>query len=175
MSVYSFHHKQHFFLLLLLLFFIPSPNEGISGRSGGRPGSWSVAILRRELLPQFSTDIHKTWHRCVSWVVDVQDAFFGSTRKYVAMVMAYYGQKLVPILRRELLPQFLINFYEIWYRCASGDVNVQDTYFGSDKKCVAMVTACYWQNIGQNASWQNCFISVQLILMEFTLNVCLRM
>ena len=78
------------------------------------------------------------------WVVDVQDVFFDSTQKYVAMVTAYYGQKWVQILRRELLPQFLINFYEIRYRCSSEYVNVQDTYFRSGKKCVAMVTACYW-------------------------------
>ena len=134
-----------------------------------------LQMLHCELLPQFSTNSHKTWHRCVPWVVDVQDAFFDITQKYVAMVTAYYGQKWVQILRRELLPQFLINFYEIWYRCSSGNVNVQDTYFGSGKKCVAMVTACYWQNLGQNASWQNCFISVWPILMEFILNVCLRM
>ena len=30
--------------------------------------------------------------------------------------------------------------------------NVQDTYFGCDKKCVARVTACYAQNMEQNAS-----------------------
>ena len=132
---------------------IPPPNEvwrgyiGISGRSVGRAVGRAVGplqILRRELLPQFSTDSHKTWHRCVPWVVDVQDVFFDSTQKSVAMVTLYYGQKWVQILRRELLPQFLINFYEIRYRCSSEYVNVQDTYFGSGKKCVAMVTAYYW-------------------------------
>ena len=65
-------------------------------------------------------------------------------------------------LRRKLLPQFVNSFYEIWHRCSSGDVNLQDTYFGSGKKCVAMVTACYWQNV----SWQKCFISVWPIFME---------
>ena len=160
--------------------FIPPPNEvwrgyiGISGWSGGRAVG-PLQILRRELLPQFSTDSHETWHRCMPWVINVQDAFFNSTQKYVAMVTAYYEQKWVQILRRELLPQFLINFYEIGYKCSSGYVNVQDTYFGSGKRYVAMVTACYWQNIGQNASWQNCFISVLPILMEFILNVCLWM
>ena len=56
------------------------------------------------------------------------------------MVTAYYGQKWGQILRCELLPQFLINFHEIWHRCSSEDVNVQDTYFVSGEKCVAMET-----------------------------------
>ena len=50
-------------------------------------------ILRRELLPQFLTDSHKIWHRCLSWGVDVQDTFFDSGKKCVAMVTAYNGQK----------------------------------------------------------------------------------
>ena len=54
-------------------------------------------ILRRELLPQFLTDSHEIWHRCLSWAcwgVDVQDTFFDSGKKCVAMVTAYYGQKM---------------------------------------------------------------------------------
>ena len=51
-------------------------------------------ILRRELLPQFLTDSHGIWHRCLPWGVDVQDIFFDSGRKCVAMVTAYYGQKI---------------------------------------------------------------------------------
>ena len=51
-------------------------------------------ILRRELLPQFLTDSHEIWHRCLSYVVDVQDTFFASGKKCVAMVTAYYGQKM---------------------------------------------------------------------------------
>ena len=136
-------------------FLYPRPNEvwrgyiGISGWSGGWSVGWAfgpLQILRRELLPQFLTDSYETWHRCVPWVVDVQDTFFDSTRKYVAMVTAYYWQKWVQILRRELLPQFSINFHEIWYRCSSGVVNVQDTNYGSGKKCIAMVMASYGQN-----------------------------
>ena len=57
------------------------------------------------------------------------------------MVTAYYGQKWGQILRRELLPQFLINFHESRHRCSSEDINVQDTYFVSGKNCVAMETA----------------------------------
>ena len=51
-------------------------------------------ILRRELLPQFLTDSHGIWHRCLPWGVDVQDIFFDSGRKCVAMVTAYYWQKI---------------------------------------------------------------------------------
>ena len=39
------------------------------GKNGGE-------ILRRELLPQFFTNSHEIWHRCLPWGVDVQDTFF---------------------------------------------------------------------------------------------------
>ena len=48
--------------------------------------------LRRELLPQFLTNSHEIWHRCLPWGVDVQDTFMDNGRKCVAMVMAYYGK-----------------------------------------------------------------------------------
>ena len=53
------------------------------GKNGGG------GILRRKLLPQFFTNSHEIWHRCLPWGVDVQDTFFDSGRKCVAMVMAY--------------------------------------------------------------------------------------
>ena len=59
-------------------------------------------ILRRELLPQFLNDSHGIWHRCLPW--SVQDTFFASGRKCVAMVTAYYGN-WGEILHREQLPQ----------------------------------------------------------------------
>ena len=160
-------------------------------------------ILRRELLPQFFTNSHEIWHRCLPWGVDVQDTFFDSDRKCVAMVTAYYGKngknlasrttswvfhqfswnlaqmfalgcrcgktktfdsgrKCVAmvtayygknggkILRRELLPQFFTNSHEIWHRCLPWGVDVQDTFFDSGRKCVAMVTAYYGKNWGKN-------------------------
>ena len=55
--------------------------------SGGR----AICV---QLLPQFLTDSHEIWHRCLSWGVDVQDIFFDSGRKCVAIVTAYYGQKM---------------------------------------------------------------------------------
>ena len=107
-------------------------------------------ILRRELLPQFLTDSLEIWHRCLSWGVDVQDTFFNSGKKCVAMVTAYYGQKWGKILRRELLPQFLTDSHGIWHRCLPWGVDVQDIFFDSGRKCVAMVTAYYGQKIGEN-------------------------
>ena len=62
-------------------------------RCHGNGKKWGK-ILRHELLPQFLTDSHGIWHRCLPWGVDVQDIFFGSGRKCVAMVTAYYGQKI---------------------------------------------------------------------------------
>ena len=106
-------------------------------------------ILRRELLPQFFTNSHEIWHRCLPWGVDVQDTFFDSDRKCVAMVTAYYGKNGGKILRRELLPQFFTNSHEIWHRCLPWGVDVQDIFLDSGRKCVAMVTAYYGKN-GKN-------------------------
>ena len=99
------------------------------GKNGGK-------ILRRELLPQFFTNSHEIWHRCLPWGVDVQDTFFDSGRKCVAMVTAYYGKNGGKILRRELLPQFFTNSHEIWHRCLPWGVDVQDTLSTTVKKCV---------------------------------------
>ena len=63
------------------------------------------------------------------WGVDVQDTFFDSGKKSVAMVTAFYGKNGGKILRRELLPQFFTNSHEIWHRCLPWGVDVQDTYF----------------------------------------------
>ena len=64
--------------------------------------------------------------------VDVQDTFFDSGRKCVAMVTAYYGKNGGKILRRELLLlSFLTNSHEIWHRCLPLGVDVQDTFFDS--------------------------------------------
>ena len=114
------------------------------GKNGGK-------ILRRELLPQFFTNSHEIWHRCLPWGVDVQDTFFDSGRKCVAMVTAYYGKNGGggKILRRELLPQFFTNSHEIWHRCLPWGVDVQDSFFDSGRKCVAMVTAYYGKNWGK--------------------------
>ena len=98
----------------------------------------------------FFTNSHEIWHRCLPWGVDVQDTFFDSGRKCVAMVTAYYGKNWGKILRRELLPQFFTNSHEIWHRCLPWGVDVQDTFFESGRKCVAMVTAYYGKNWGKN-------------------------
>ena len=39
---------------------------------------------------KFFTNSHEIWHRCLPLGVDVQDTFFDSGRKCVAMVTAYY-------------------------------------------------------------------------------------
>ena len=59
----------------------PALNSAISGRRSVGRAVGKLQILRRELLPQFLTDSHETWHTCVPWGVDVQDVFFDSTRK----------------------------------------------------------------------------------------------
>ena len=132
-----------------------------------------VEILRRELLPQFLTNSHEIWHRCLSWGVDVQDTFLDSGRKCVAMVTPYYGGKLVEILRRELLSQFLINSHEIWHRmmftlgwrCARH-------IFGQWQKVCCYGNGILWQIIGGKSCVANYF-SFWKILMEFGTDVCL--
>ena len=49
----------------------------------------------------------------------------------------------VKILPRELLPQFFNNSHEIWHRCLTAGVDVQDAFFDNGGKCVAMVTVYY--------------------------------
>ena len=51
-------------------------------------------ILRRELLPQFFTNSHEIWHRCLPWGVDVQDTFFDSGRKVCCHGNGILWQKL---------------------------------------------------------------------------------
>ena len=80
----------------------------------------------------------------------MQDTFFDSDRKSVAMVTAYYGKNGGKILRRELLPQFFTNSHEIWHRCLPWGVDVQDTFFDSDRKCVAYGNGILWQKWGEN-------------------------
>ena len=93
-------------------------------------------ILRRELLPQFLTDSHGIWHRCLSWGVDVQDIFFDSGRKCVAMVTAFYGQKIGENLASRTT-SVLTYSHGIRHRCLPWGVDVQDTVFDSGRKCVA--------------------------------------
>ena len=136
------------------------------GKNGGK-------ILRHELLPQFFTNSHEIWQRCLPWGVDVQDTFFDSGRKSVAMVTAYYGKNGGKILRRELLPQFLTNSHEIWHRCLPWGVDVQDTFFNSGRKSVAMVTAYYYGKNGGKSCVANYFLSFSPILMKFGTDFCL--
>ena len=111
------------------------------GKNGGK-------ILRRELLPQFFTNSHEIWHKCLPWGVDVQDTFCWQWQKVCCHGNGILWQKWGEILRRELLPQFFTNSHEIWHRCLLWGVDVQDTFFDSGSKCVAMVTAYYDKNGG---------------------------
>ena len=69
-------------------------------------------ILRRELLPEFFTNSHEIWHRCLPWGVDCKTKTFDSGRKCVAMVTAYYGKN--DLASRTTL--FFTNSHEIWHR-----------------------------------------------------------
>ena len=80
--------------------------------------------------------------------------------------------KMGKILRRELLPQFFTNSHEIWHRCLPWGVDVQDIFFDSGRKCVAMVTAYYGKN-GKNLASRTTSSVISPILMKFGTDVCL--
>ena len=89
------------------------------------------------ILMKFGTDV-------LPWGVDVQDTFFDSGRKCVAMVTAYYGKKWGG---KSCVANYFLSFSPILMNfgtdvCLWG-VDVQDTFFDSGRKCVAMVTAYY--------------------------------
>ena len=72
--------------------------------------NWGENLASRTTSSVFHQFIFmKFGTRCLPWGVDVQDTFFDSGRKCVAMVTAYYGKNGGKILRRELLPQFFTN------------------------------------------------------------------
>ena len=147
-------------------------------------------ILRRELLPQFLTDSHGIRHRCLPWGVDVQDTVFDSGRKCVAMVtiilLAKNGGKSCVV-------NFFLSFWPILMEFGTDvplGVNVQDTYFDSGRKCVAMVTAHYSENGRKqsiwNESWHRCwprsvnmqyifFYLVECALPWYTAHICQKL
>ena len=52
-------------------------------------------------------------------------------------------QKLGGNLASRTTSSVFHNSHEIWHRCLPLGVDVQDTFFDSGRKCVAMVTAYY--------------------------------
>ena len=114
------------------------------GKNGGK-------ILRRELLPRlFHQFSYKIWHRCLPWGVDVQDTFFDSGRKCVAMVTDILWQKLGKNLASRTTSSIdFTNSHEMFGTDVPWDIDVQDTFFDSGRKCVAMVTAYYGKNGGK--------------------------
>ena len=117
---------------------------GISVSLVGR----SVAILRRELLPQFFTNSHEIWHRCLPWGVDVQDTFFDSGRKCVAMVTAYgkNGKNLASRTTSSVFHQFSWNLAQMFVlgcRCA------RHIFFYTAQKVCCHGNGILWQK------WEN--------------------
>ena len=147
---------------------------------------WSVgragANLRRELLPQFLTDSHEIWHRCLSWGVDVQDTFFDSGKKCVAMVTAVVGWS---VGRSGGRAQICIANY---FRTTS---SVFDRFSWNLAQMFVLGCRCarhifrQWQKVrchGNGILWAknwgkscvaNYFFSFWPILMEFGTDVCL--
>ena len=79
----------------------------------------------------------------------MQDTFFDSVKECVAMVTAYYGQKMGENLA-SLTTSSVFDCFSWNLACLPWGVDVQDIFFDSGRKCVAMVTAYYGQKIGEN-------------------------
>ena len=75
---------------------------------------------------------------------------FRQWQKVRCMVTAYYGQKMGENLASRTTSSVFDWFSWIWHRCLPWGVDVQDIFFDSGRKCVAMVTAYYGQKIGGN-------------------------
>ena len=101
----------------------------------GKNGGKSVLPLRRELLPQFFTNSHEIWHRCLRWGVDVQDTFFWQWQK-----VCCHGNGICQKLRGKCISN------QIWHTCSRWSVAVHDTFWDSGGMCIAMVTAYYSKN-----------------------------
>ena len=81
---------------------------------------------------------HEILHRCLPWGVNVQDTFFDSGRKCVAMVTAYYGKTIGGKLNYLHIFKFKVKFGPHVGR--EPEVDEQYTFFDNGLKCVAMVT-----------------------------------
>ena len=86
---------------------------------------WGENLARRELLPQFFTNSHEIWHRCLPWGVDVQDTFFYSGRKCVChgngILWQKWGGNLASRTTSSVFHQFswnLAQMFALGCRCA---------------------------------------------------------
>ena len=82
-------------------------------------------ILRRELLPQFFTNSHEIWHRCLPWGVDVQDSFFWQWQKVCChgngILWQKWGKNLASRTTSSVFHQFSWNLAQMFAsgcRCA---------------------------------------------------------
>ena len=113
------------------------------GKNGGK-------ILRRELRPQFFTNSHEIWHRCLPWGVDVQDTFFFRKWQKVCchgngILWQKWGENLASRTTSSVFDQFswnLAQMFALGCRCARN-------IFRQWQKSVSMVTAYYDKNGGK--------------------------
>ena len=82
-------------------------------------------ILRRELLPQFFTNSHEIWHRCLPWGVDVQDTFCWQWQKVCChgngILWQKWGENLASRTTSSVFHQFSCNLAQMFAlgcRCA---------------------------------------------------------
>ena len=82
---------------------------------------------------------------------------------FVSMVTAYYGKNVSKNLAsRTTSVTLFTNSHEIWHRCLPWGVDLQDTFFDSGSKCVAMVTFIWFSKMGekscvQRTTWTSVF------------------
>ena len=137
---------------------------------GQKMGENLASRTTSSLFDRFSWNLAQMF---VLGFVDVQDIFFDSGRKCVAMVTAYYGQKIGENLASRTTSSVLTYSHGMRHRCLPWGVDVQDTVFDSGRKCVAMVTIYYGEKMGGESCVANYFLSFWPILLEFGTDVCL--
>ena len=93
-----------------------------------------------ELLPQFLTNGHETWHIDWSWREDVQDIFWGCMGNFVAMVAAYLSQKFK---KKYCAWNYFLSFSPVVIKRGT-HIGLHNkmckTSFQGMRDCVAMVT-----------------------------------
>ena len=112
------------------------------GKNGGE-------ILRRELLPQFFTNSHEIWHRCLPWGVDVQDTFFWQWQKvccYGNGIWQKWGENLASRTTSSVFHHFswnLAQMFDLGCRCARH-------IFWQWQKVCCHGNGILWQKWGEN-------------------------
>ena len=149
--------------------------------------------MRLKLVPQFLTDSRETLHRSVPWAEDMQDTFFNSDRKCVAMVTTYYwqkwGEKLASQTSPSVFDRFPWNFaqkcalgwryashiFQQWQKvCCHGNGRYDRLCLVPKQSTFSICALEHWQWIHRiYRFWQNCAIATDTNIFDGYDRLCL--